>query len=81
MKKKQKIKAIRQPPFAPLFLSGMVVRTELPIPAALLPMYDKLKGDDFSSAYMLAQMHNKHLPPSFAWQAKKVSSNLISYKM
>jgi hypothetical protein len=40
MKKKQKIKAIRQPPFAPQFLSGKVVRSELPKPAALLPTYD-----------------------------------------
>jgi hypothetical protein len=40
-KKKQKVKAIRQPPFAPLKLPRMAVRTELPKPAALLPTYDK----------------------------------------
>jgi hypothetical protein len=39
MKKKQKIKTIRQPPFAPQTLPRMAVRTELPKPAALLPTY------------------------------------------
>jgi hypothetical protein len=38
-KKKQKFKAIRQPPFTPQSLPRMVVRSELPKPAALLPTY------------------------------------------
>jgi hypothetical protein len=41
MKKKQKIKTIRQPPFAPHALPLMAVRSELPKAAALLPTYDK----------------------------------------
>ena len=39
-KKKQKFKAIRQPPLAPQNLPGMAVRSELPKPAALLPTYE-----------------------------------------
>jgi hypothetical protein len=41
-KKKQKVKAKDQPPFAPQNLRRMAVRSLSPKPNALLPTYDKL---------------------------------------